>query len=99
MEIEKAIDIMKYNKELLGLSEQGNKWRENANTIACDLAIKALEKQKPTLVEWSAAYQSYFSVGDEAEAYCAICGEKLEEEQKYCKECGQKLDWNTQTDK
>ena len=45
MNIEKAIETMEYNKHLLGLPEQGETWKENANTIACDLAISALEKQ------------------------------------------------------
>lgn len=44
-DIEKAIEIMEYNKHLLGLPEQGETWKENANTIVCDLAISALEKQ------------------------------------------------------
>ena len=44
-DIEKAIKIMKYNKHLLGFPEQGETWKECANTIACDIAISALEKQ------------------------------------------------------
>ena len=45
MKIEKAIETMKYNKHLLGLTEQGETWKECANTIACDMAIEELKKQ------------------------------------------------------
>lgn len=40
---EKAIEMMKYNRSLLGLPDQGDTWKANANTIACDMAIAALE--------------------------------------------------------
>ena len=34
--------MMEYNKHLLGMPDQGKSWKPNANTIACDIAIKAL---------------------------------------------------------
>lgn len=45
MEIDKAIETMKYNRYILGLPEQGHTWKANANTIACDMAIAVLERQ------------------------------------------------------
>ena len=47
MTIEQAISQMEYNRHILGLPYQGDTWRPNANTIACDLALEALrEKQE-----------------------------------------------------
>jgi hypothetical protein len=45
MELSEAIKIMEYNKYILGLPEQGNTWRENGNTIACDLAIELMQNK------------------------------------------------------
>jgi hypothetical protein len=45
MEIEKAIKTMEYNKDLLGMPDQGSTWKPNANTIACDIAITALREK------------------------------------------------------
>jgi len=43
MDNSQAIDMMEYNKQILGTSDQGNFWKPNANTIACDMAIKTLK--------------------------------------------------------
>lgn len=57
-----------------------------------DLVTVALNKQEPKQVEWTPAYQSYYSAGDEAEALCPNCGtDGIEDDQKYCKDCGQAL--------
>lgn len=42
MDNQQAIEMMEYNKRILGTPDQGNHWKPNANTIACDMAIKAL---------------------------------------------------------
>lgn len=42
----RAIDMMKYNREILGTSDQGNHWKPNASTIACDMAINALQNNE-----------------------------------------------------
>ena len=56
------------------------------------LVTSALTKQVPKQVGWSPAYQSYYSAGDEAEAFCPTCGvDGIEDDQKYCKDCGQAL--------
>lgn len=36
---------MKENREILGTQGQSGRFTENANTIACKIAIQALEKQ------------------------------------------------------
>lgn len=43
---EKAIKILEQTKRNCGLPEQGDTWKPNAETIALDIAINALEKQK-----------------------------------------------------
>lgn len=43
---EKAIKILEQTKRNCGLPEQGDTWKPNAETIALDMAINALEKQK-----------------------------------------------------
>jgi len=48
---------------------------------------------KITKVDWTPAYQSYFSAGDEAEPFCYNCEFYLEDDFKYCPGCGHKLDW------
>ncbi len=48
---------------------------------------------KTVKVQWTEAYQSYFSAGDESEPFCDNCETFLEEEFNYCPGCGSKLDW------
>lgn len=91
MKIEKAIEIMKYNKHLLGLPEQGETWKENANTIACDLAISALEKQIPK--KPTEHYNWCDLTTDDFRWYCKNCDNNLDETEKHCPNCGQCLDW------
>ena len=45
MKLEKAIEIMKENREILGTQGQSGRFTENANTIACKIAIEAIENQ------------------------------------------------------
>lgn len=52
-----------------------------------DKRIERLEVE----VAWSPAYQSYFSAGDDSEAYCVNCDENLECDWSYCPNCGGKL--------
>lgn len=47
-------------------------------------------------VQWTPAYQSYHSAGDEAEPFCDKCERilgNLEDGFNYCPQCGSKLDW------
>jgi hypothetical protein len=44
-------------------------------------------------VQWTPAFQSYFSAGDEAEPFCDKCEQILEDGFKFCPQCGSKLDW------
>jgi hypothetical protein len=46
MNNQEAIKILKMNRYEMGLPNQGSTWKPNADTIACDLAITALEAQK-----------------------------------------------------
>ena len=40
-------------------------------------------------VGWTASHQSYYSAGDEAEAYCIDCDEMLpDDDWNYCPNCG-----------
>lgn len=48
---------------------------------------------KMAKVEWTPAYQSYYSAGDEAEPFCYECEFYLEDDFKYCPGCGSELDW------
>ena len=43
MDNSKAISILKCTQRNVGLPERGNTWRPNAETIAIDMAINALE--------------------------------------------------------
>ncbi|WP_440896267.1 zinc ribbon domain-containing protein [Amphibacillus sp. Q70] len=42
-------------------------------------------------VYYTPAYQSYFSAGDESEAFCSNCDEYLEDGWNYCPMCGAKM--------
>lgn len=44
-------------------------------------------------VEWTEAFQSHHSAGDEAEPFCGKCETNLEMEFNFCPNCGIKLDW------
>lgn len=46
--------------------------------------IGILKKNKPVLVGFTPAFQSYYSSGDEAEPYCLVCDEMLEDDMNYC---------------
>lgn len=81
MRIEEAIEILGKQKLLSPLGQ------------ASFVAIEALKKQIPQEIEFTPAFQTYFSAGDEAEPYCPACGHDIDEEDKYCKHCGQKLYW------
>ena len=88
MEIEKAIEILQHHKRVFGLPEQGSKWKPNADTIACDVAIQALEKQAGKRPE--SEYDDEF--------VCPSCETYHEGYDvttiKYCPDCGQKIDWS-----
>lgn len=80
-----AMKIMKYNKRLLGLPDQGEAWRENSNTIACDLAISALEKQIPKKIDHD--YLSCNSCDGDLEVFVRM-------DIVHCPWCGQRLDFS-----
>lgn len=46
-----------------------------------------------TNVGWTDSHQSYYSAGDEAEAYCIDCEKYLNDDWNYCPNCGVKLEW------
>lgn len=59
------------------------------NKHTTDILNMVQEKEKPKLVIWTPAYQSYFSAGDEAESFCPVCDEQVvEHEDNYCRKCG-----------
>lgn len=69
---------------------------EGVNVL--DTEYKILdEAQEPSeqlvKVKWTPAFQSYHSVGDEAEPFCGECETYLQDDFKYCPGCGSKLDW------
>lgn len=43
---QEAIKILKMHRYEMGLPYQGSTWKANADTIACDVAITALEAQQ-----------------------------------------------------
>lgn len=48
------------------------------------------------IVQWTPAFQSYHSAGDEAEPFCDKCEQILGQPTdgyNYCPQCGSKLDW------
>lgn len=61
-----------------------------------NIAEAALDKQIPKKVRWTPAFQSYYSAGDEAESFCPVCDEEVEEDQdNYCRICGTKLEYHS----
>ncbi|WP_412675672.1 zinc-ribbon domain-containing protein [Bacillus mycoides] len=44
-------------------------------------------------VQWTPAFQSYNSAGDESEPFCVECETYLQDDFKYCPGCGSRLDW------
>lgn len=52
-----------------------------------------LKLVKTVKVQWTPAWQSYHSAGDEADPFCDKCECYLEDGFKYCPGCGSKLDW------
>lgn len=87
IDAQRAIEILKVQKSFLAdINIDAH--------MAYKLAIESLEKRIALQVGYTEAYQSYYSAGDEAEAYCLECDEFVEEEDNYCCECGQKLDWD-----
>lgn len=91
MKIEEVLKTMERNKHLLGLPDQGDTWRQNANTIACDMAISALEKQIPKEPKYK--YNEKYPSIDEA--YWCDCGVMFidweNNSTNYCGNCGQRL--------
>lgn len=73
------------------------RWNDRPKKEALDMAIKALEKQTPKMVNYTAdGYSDGTLVYDMAE--CPNCGAFFEEsdqfwESKFCINCGQALKW------
>lgn len=55
---------------------------------AIDLAISALEKQKPVKVD--SEWDRYYGKNNPC---CGACGAYVDEYSKYCKRCGRPIDW------
>lgn len=51
------------------------------------------EVKESVKVQWTPAFQSYHSAGDEAEPFCDECETYLQDDFNYCPGCGSKLDW------
>jgi hypothetical protein len=80
--LDHAISHFKYN--LVNNCYQSDNLRQYAN-----LALEALEKRKPMLVDHERTFWTY-------RHYCPACQEQLYMEAlKYCPDCGQALDWST----
>ena len=90
-DIEKAISNINY-----GLQYEGHGEMVVITKTSARLAISALEKQIPKKPEWTPAYQSCFSAGDEAETLCPGCGELIEDDQPICLDCYQVIDWSVE---
>lgn len=88
---EKAIKILEHTKRNCGLPEQGDIWKPNAETIALDMAINALERQ---IAKKPKPYMDAFTGRISHE--CDECGNDVQKflEHPYCKWCGQKIDWS-----
>ena len=96
MKIEKAIEVLKMENELMQfdpntgedypieLQNQDNQDLYKANLIA----IEALEKQIAIQVNCIDSVEMAWLDG-----YC-ICGEYVTDSMDYCRKCGQKLDWS-----
>ncbi|API93989.1 MULTISPECIES: hypothetical protein [unclassified Virgibacillus] len=54
---------------------------------------------KTVKVQWTPAYQNYYSAGDEAEPFCDEYEFYLLDNFKYCPGCGGNLNWDEYQDK
>lgn len=61
----------------------------SAATEAIDMAIAALEKQKPVKVD--SEWDRYYGKNNPC---CGACGAYVDEYSKYCKRCGRPIDWS-----
>ncbi|KLA04740.1 hypothetical protein B4086_5698 [Bacillus cereus] len=77
-------------------SDDGVKTTSGVNVLDTEYKIVD-EAQEPSeqlvKVKWTPAFQSYHSVGDEAEPFCGGCETYLQDDFNYCPGCGFKLDW------
>lgn len=101
-----AVKSLEYAKQIIGLPEQGKKWSANRETIAIDIAIKALEEIQQ--------YQEIGTVEECREAIemqkkkkpnlvtpcksinyyqCPLCMELVSINENFCNNCGQALYW------
>lgn len=57
--------------------------------------IEMMKRNRPKLVGFTPAFQSYISAGDESEAFCPTCDcMPLEDGTNFCPYCGQRLEWD-----
>ena len=59
MEINRAIKTLEYTKRNCGKPHQGDTWSPNAETVAIDMAINALQ-ENPKLIEEVKKWKTYF---------------------------------------
>ncbi|WP_002145547.1 hypothetical protein [Bacillus cereus] len=77
----------------------GEEWRNLAGDnliLAMFHKIEELQNNKDVEtvnVQWTPAFQSYHSAGDESEPFCDKCEKYLDIDFNYCPDCGSKLDW------
>lgn len=66
-------------------------WCENHCQLpeAFEMAISALEKQKPVKVD--SEWDRYYGKNNPC---CGACGAYVDEYSKYCKRCGRPIDWS-----
>ena len=101
-----ATKVLEYTKRNCGMPEQGEKWKANRETIAIDMAIKALEeiqqyREIGTVEECREARErqrtkkaiSLYLCGRSVSG-CPACRKRIGIQQKYCEECGQRIDWS-----
>lgn len=101
---QEAIKKLKYIKRNCGMPTQGDMWKPNAETIAINLAITALEeiqqyRELGTVEELKEAKEKQNPkktirvLGDRTDG-CPECQCEFYEKHKYCPKCGTKIDWS-----
>jgi hypothetical protein len=88
MEIEKAIKLLKADKDLISRKVTRHTFYEYEE------AVQALEKQIPYQPSEIDCVNEENNILD---GYCK-CNKLVDSRMKYCRLCGQKLDWEVETD-
>ena len=98
-----AVKVLEYTKRNCGMPEQGEKWKPNRETIAIDMAIKAIEEIQQyraigTVEECREARERQIPEKPEiingGISVCPVCGAKVLRCYDFCKDCGNAIDWS-----